>query len=117
MVDLDPFFEDYDGVEQVVTDWMDYPIEEKADLVLCLQVLEHLEDELVAPFAKKILASGKRAIISVPHKWPDTACEQHLQDPVDLEMLIDWVGKEPIRHYIETRDRKERLIALFESEN
>ena len=115
MVDIRRFTEKIPGVEQIVSDWMKFKLPEQVDLVLCLQVLEHLPDEVVSPFAQKLLSAGKRVIISVPHQWPKGQCRYHLQDPVDLAKLVSWTRKEPVRHYIEKRDSKERLIALFEN--
>jgi hypothetical protein len=114
MVDLKPFQVDYPQVEQIQTDWMTLDLEAKSDLVLCLQVLEHLDDELVARFAQKVIASGKKAIISVPYRWRKGYCKYHCQDPVTLEKLISWTSQEPVEYYIESRDPDERLIALFE---
>jgi hypothetical protein len=113
-IDIIPFRHVLEGVEQIETNWMEFPLQGQADLVLCLQVLEHLDDELVAPFAQKVLKAGKRAIISVPYKWSEKDCEHHLQDPVDLDKLIGWTGRPPLEHYVERRDKMNRLIALFE---
>lgn len=115
MIDIEPFPQAFEGVEQVNADWMRFPIEQKADLVLCLQVLEHLDDELVEPFAKRVIAAGKRSIISVPYRWKETACATHLQDPVDFDKFIGWTGQMPVKYYIESRDVDQRLIAMFES--
>ncbi|MDX1476834.1 MAG: class I SAM-dependent methyltransferase [Saprospiraceae bacterium] len=115
MIDIAPFNRKFAGVEQVVADWMAYPVGEKAaDVVLCLQVLEHLPDDLVGPFARKLLHAGKKTIISVPHRWPEDLTPHHLQDPVDLDKLITWTGKPPVKHHIERRDNMERLVALFD---
>ncbi len=116
MIDIEPFTESIDGVELVNADWMEFPIDQKADLVLCLQVLEHLDDELVGPFAKRVIAAGKRSIISVPYRWKEKACATHLQDPVNFDKFIGWTGQMPVKYYIESRDVDQRLIAMFESE-
>jgi len=101
------------NVEAVCADWLNYQCDEISDVILCLQVLEHLSDAVVESFAKKIVRSGRIAIISVPFMWKEGQCEHHLQDPVDLKKLEKWVGYSAIKHIIEDRDTDKRLIALF----
>jgi hypothetical protein len=57
------------GVETVAADFNEFEPAERFDLVLCLQVLEHLDRP--GPFARKLLAAGRTTIISVPHEWPE----------------------------------------------
>ena len=113
MLDLTPFKKEFPGIEQVVADWFEYDMQGKADLVLCLQVLEHLPDDIVGPFARKLLSSGRHVIISVPYEWSEKACVYHLQDPVTIEKLHNWTQQEPVKFHIESRDRRERLVALY----
>ena len=100
-------------VEEVVADWLTYESEDIADLIVCLQVLEHVGDDQVKPFAEKIARSGRWAIISVPYMWEAGKCIYHRQDPVDLKKLEGWVGYPASRHIIEDRDPDKRLIAVF----
>lgn len=115
MLDRRKFKKAYPGIEQIEAGWLEYAIEGEADVVVCLQVLEHLTDTEVVPFARKLLTAGKHTIISVPYKWPEDDCRWHKQDPVDLDKLVSWTGIPPVKHHIETRDNKDRLIALFSS--
>jgi hypothetical protein len=98
------------GVETVVADFNDFEPNSRFDLVLCLQVLEHLAQP--APFARKLLETGRTVIITVPYKWPAGACETHVQDPVDEEKLRLWTGRKPIEASI-VDDGNERLIAVY----
>ena len=100
-------------IQEVKMDWMKYKLNQRADLVVCLQVLEHIPDGVVNDFAKKILNSCQAAVISAPYKWPKGKCIHHLQDPVDLEKLESWFGQKSLKYYIETRDKDQRLIAVF----
>lgn len=104
------------GVEYVTADWMEYRPEFRADLVLCLQVLEHLEDDRVIPFTRKLLASGQNILISVPYRWPRGKEPSHLQDPVEASTLYRWAGKLPFRQALVTEPRGsvQRLAALFQ---
>lgn len=99
------------NVERVVADFMDYRPPKGFDLVLCLQVLEHLEDPEV--FARKLLATGRRVIISVPYRWPAGLSPSHVQDPVDETMLNRWAGQTPVETHV-VRDEQERLVAVFQ---
>lgn len=101
------------NVEAVHADWFQYQCDAIPDVILCLQVLEHLTDDEVGPFAKKIVNSGRMAIISVPYMWEKGQCEYHPQDPVDLEKLEKWVGYAAEKYVVEERDESKRLVALF----
>jgi 2-polyprenyl-3-methyl-5-hydroxy-6-metoxy-1,4-benzoquinol methylase len=98
------------NIERVAADFMDYRPPKRFDVVLCLQVLEHL----TAPeaFARKLLATGTRIIISVPYRWPAGRTPGHVQDPVDETMLARWAGQPPVETHI-VRNGVERLIAVF----
>lgn len=80
-------------IESVVCDFLEYVPETKFDLVLCLQVLEHIEDPV--PFARHLLEVGREVVISVPYLWPEGACYWHCQDPVDEAKVLSWFGREP----------------------
>lgn len=81
------------GVESKTADFVTYNPAERFDLVLCLQVLEHIPKP--KPFARNLLAVAKELIVSVPYRWPEGHCEWHCQDPVDGRKLFDWFGREP----------------------
>jgi hypothetical protein len=98
------------AVETVVADFEDYEPESRFDLVLCLQVLEHLERP--APFARKLLETGHTVIVTVPYRWPAGRCETHLQDPVDERKLRRWTERTPLETTI-VEDEQRRLIAVY----
>ena len=81
------------NIESIVCDFLEYSPEVKFDLVLCLQVLEHIDDP--APFARHLLEVGRDVVISVPYLWPEGACHWHCQDPVDEAKVFGWFGREP----------------------
>ena len=81
------------------------------DAVVCLQVLEHLEDP--STFAKKLFDIATRfVIISVPYNWELRICKEHVQDPVDLDKLFSWTQRTPDEYYI-VKDELERLICIY----
>jgi hypothetical protein len=99
------------GIERVVADFMDYEPPTPFDLVVCLQVLEHLDDP--APFARKLLTLGTTAVVSVPYQWPAGLQPNHVQDPVDEAKLARWIPATPVETLIVTNGR-DRLIAVYE---
>lgn len=100
-----------DGVEGIVADFNGFEPRERFDLVLCLQVLEHLERP--RPFARKLLATAPTAIVSVPHRWPPWTTAEHLHDPVDAAKLRGWTGRDPVETSIVEDLGMERLIAVY----
>jgi hypothetical protein len=99
------------GVETVTIDFMRYQPPVSFDLVLCLQVLEHVADP--ASFAKKLLATGRTVILSVPHAWPAGLVPDHVHDPIDEHTLGSWTGREPAEVSIVEDLGKKRLLAVY----
>ena len=99
------------GVETVAGEFLAWQPAEPFDLVLCLQVLEHLVDP--APFCRKLLRSGHVVIISVPYRWPQGSCKYHVQDPVDEGKLLAWAGQPVVEQAIARDGTRERLVAVF----
>jgi hypothetical protein len=98
------------GIKTVQQDFLVYEPGAQFDLVLCLQVLEHLDDP--RGFAQKLFAIGRTIIISVPYKWPHQFYPPHKQDPVDETKLAGWTRRTPIETSI-VMDNRERLIAVY----
>ena len=57
-----------EGVEGIVGDYLTHRFE-GLDIITCFQVLEHLDDEVVALFAKKLLEEARIAVVTVPYMW------------------------------------------------
>jgi SAM-dependent methyltransferase len=102
------------GVETVIADFNEFVPAGRFDLVLCLQVLEHLEDP--KPFARKLLDTGRTVIISVPYRWAPWVEEAHLHDPVDGPKLRVWTGRDPIETSVVEDLGMERLISVYRGE-
>jgi hypothetical protein len=100
------------GCRLLQGDFLTYPLDRPFDLVICLQVLEHLDGP--TPFARKLLATGATVIISVPYRWPQGMVSTHVQDPVDEAKLRGWAGRDWVeRQVVRERNGAERLIAVF----
>lgn len=102
------------GVECIEADWMQ--LDRKADVITCLQVIEHFETDYLKEFVAKIFDNSKAAIISVPYLWPAGSCPGHHQDPMDVKKFLTLLNREPEKLEIVRDSSCRRLIALFESE-
>jgi len=109
-LDMRPFHRQ-PGIELITTDFMKYEPGSQFDLVLCLQVLEHLDEP--APFARKLLSIGRTVIITVPFQWPKGLVPSHVQDPVDETKLEQWTQRKPVETAIVADQGKQRLIAVY----
>jgi hypothetical protein len=106
-------------VTGVQGDFLDHQFQDAPyDIVTCLQVLEHVPN--AEAFSRKLLEIGKTVVVSVPFKWPKSAADDHIHDPVDQEKLARWMGreanyfqivKEPFRGRV-----GRRAIAIYEKD-
>jgi hypothetical protein len=105
-----------DGITSVVSDFLAWEPDRRYDLVLCLQVLEHVPD--ATSFARKLLAAGDIVVISVPYRWRKGASKNHVQDPVTIGKIVGWFGRRPDYAHlvVEPVSGKERLVCVFERE-
>lgn len=100
-----------DGVESVTADFLEWHAE-RFDLVLCLQVLEHVPD--AGAFALKLLAVAETLVVSVPYRWRPGACKEHVHDPVDEGKMRAWFRREPVFSYLAREPRgTERLVQVY----
>jgi len=104
------------AVRGVTGNIFELDLERPYDLCTCMQVLEHVAEP--APFARRLLELGRLVLISVPYKWPKGSNKQHLQDPVTLEAVVDWFGRQPNYHLVVREPfvtrKGARLFALFD---
>lgn len=106
---VDPMFP---GVKYLIMDWMDYD-GPQADVVTCLQVLEHIQDDTVEEFCQRLFRfARRRVIISVPFMWRGPT-EEHPQDPVSFSKLFRWTKRHPDWKII-TGARWRRLVCSFD---
>jgi len=107
-------FPPLDGVECIEADWMECDL--TADVITCLQVIEHFKTDYLREFVSKILRSSKIAIISVPYRWAAGDCPGHWQDPIDLRTFLTLVGREPVKLEVVTDSSRRRLVTMFEGD-
>jgi methyltransferase family protein len=104
-----------EGITCIESDFLAYEPQRKFDVVLCLQVLEHVPDP--SAFCAKLKSIGRQLLVSVPYKWVG-GTPGHIHDPVDEKKLKDWMGITPNNSQIVTEPfRESRLIAHFDLEN
>jgi hypothetical protein len=101
-----------EGIRTIKCDFYKWVPDNKYDIVTCLQVLEHLDDPKL--FVKKIFELSNRiVIISVPYMWPKGFCKYHVQDPVDENVIFNWVQKIPDESYIVEDASVKRIICVY----
>lgn len=103
-----------EGVTSVVGDFLAWQPDRRYDLVLCLQVLEHVTD--ARSFARKLLESGRVVVISVPYRWRPGKSKNHVQDPVTMKKIVGWFGRRPNHAHlvVEPAMGTERIVCVFE---
>ena len=96
-------------------DFLTHDFGRRFDVATCLQVLEHVPK--ARTFMRRLLAISDLTIISVPYKWPARLLDAHIHDPVSLEKVIFWAGREPNYHVIveEPFRTPKRMIAVFDN--
>lgn len=100
------------GVELHLGDFIEWDSgDQRFDVALCLQVLEHVSDPTA--FAQKLFELADVVVISVPYKWPKGMTKGHTHDPVDEVKLRKWTGREPFESRIV--DRPDRFAAAYTS--
>ena len=104
--------ETIEGVELIIEDFLKWDVK-RFDIVCCMQVLEHIDDENVEKFAEKLFSISDHVVISVPYKWPKNYCKYHKQDPVDEYKLKMWTKREPTESYIIKDGRVSRIICYY----
>lgn len=104
-----------EGVTCIEADFLIYDPLQKFDVVLCLQVLEHVPDP--AAFCAKLKSIARKLLLSVPYKWLGNS-PGHIHDPVDEQKLENWMGIKPNNSQIVTEPfRESRLIAYYDLDN
>lgn len=101
-------------IRTIKADFYKWIPDKKYDVVVCLQVLEHLEDP--STFAKKLFEISKGVvIISVPYLWPKGFCKYHVQDPVSEDKILSWTEKPCDYSYIIEDHSVKRIICVYDN--
>jgi len=113
--------DDDDDVEYVEADFLTWRGEEEDDgmfdVAMSLQVLEHVVDP--GAFMKKLLATARVLVVSVPYMWPD--CKKkcnHRHHMISADTLKTWSGNATPAVETIVRERGNgaaRLIAVYDN--
>lgn len=103
------------GVERIATDFLTWTPPHKYDVVLCMQVLEHVDEVEAFCAGLKVVARG--LVVSVPYKWREGGTKGHIHDPVDEAKLAGWMQLKP-NHWLIVPEPfgPKRLIAYYDIE-
>lgn len=102
------------GVTSITADFLKHNFEKKFDVLTCLQVVEHVPD--AGAFCKKLLTTANVLIVSVPYQWKAGQTKGHIHDPINLEKMNGWFGREPNYHIIiqEVESSARRLVCVYD---
>lgn len=105
------------GIVDITTDFLKYNPDKTFDILTCLQVIEHVPD--AQAFCQKLLKTARILVVSVPYQWPAGATTGHIHDPVDLEKMNNWFGREPNYYSLiaESNSFLQRLISVYNIES
>lgn len=99
------------SIGHIQADFLTWRPDRVYDVVLCLQVLEHVEDP--KEFAQKLFSVGKSVLISVPYLWPRGVCKSHIHDPVDDAKIEEWIRRAPDSRLVVKDNGRKRLVLLY----
>ena len=112
-LDLETKVECNDDVRNIIHDFLTWEPDKEYDIVICMQTLEHISDEEVGIFARKLFEVSKHVLISVPYMWKKGQSSNHLQDPVNEEKIYEWTEKRPTKTHISTDKNMQRIICYY----
>jgi hypothetical protein len=102
-------------VKGITADFFSFQPASRYDLTTCLQVMEHVPE--AGRFGRKLLDVSRHLVVSVPYKWGGKV-PGHVNDPVDLDKLNSWMGREPNYHLVVAEPflsrYAQRLIAYYD---
>lgn len=82
-----------EGVDRIKADFLKWTPPQEYDVVLCLQVLEHVPD--AETFCERLKSAARHLVVSVPYKWRAGGHKEHVHDPVDEAKMFGWMKRKP----------------------
>jgi len=77
------------NITAIKSDFLVDKVQVEADLVLCSQVLEHVDEP--QNFFEKLYTSARHfLVISVPYLWPPSPQARHVSNQIDEKRLLGW---------------------------
>ena len=104
----------------ITADFLEWRPSRTWDVVVCSQVVEHIED--ARAFVVKLIKVARYAIISVPYHWRDegSLLYQHKQHNITAAQFLQWASPHrPVTTMIVRDDTNvhERIIMVFSNAN
>lgn len=108
----DPFSD----INVVMEDFYEWTPDRTYDLVLCSQVLEHVDDP--KRFLRKLLKTGRTVLASVPYHWKDYNMDYHKHHYLGLDDMRNWAGAHELYSFIADEEHggpySKRLLVVFQ---
>lgn len=103
------------GVEAYVGDFLEWDTNNiHYDVAICTQVIEHLPSVKLLRFMWKLFRISEHQIISIPYMWPAGKNPGHIQDPVNMRLVMDWAqDREPVYSRLVRDGTMDRMVMLF----
>lgn len=100
-------------------DWRDLDGQEvepivRAEVITCLQVMEHVATDKIRGFARALLGSAETLIVTVPYRWKPGRNKSHVHDPVDQDKMAGWFSRDPDQWELVTeKNGTKRLLTIY----
>ena len=102
------------GVRRITSDFMAWTPDKLYDVVVCLQVLQHIEDPKA--FLQKLFQVGKTVVLCIPYQLPQGMnAGRHAM--LDEKSLYKWSGRTPNATQLISDVGLFRLLAVYQSES
>lgn len=99
------------GIRRITSDFMTWMPDKTYDVVVCLQVLQHIEHPDV--FARKLLEVGRTVILCVPYQLPH-GMNIGPNAMIDERTLRMWTGRTPNATQLIVEPGLTRLLAVYQ---
>ena len=100
-------------VKLITEDFLDWVPDKEYDIALCMQTLEHIEEDRLIDFTRRLFTFANHLIITVPYRWDKNFCKYHIHDPINKEKLHNWTGKAADKYTVVNDRGLRRLIAYY----
>ncbi len=81
---------DMDGIAFVQGDFMKLNFATVFDVVICNQVVEHIDDDNVKQFVAKMQSIAKVLLVTTTYEMPSGDIHGHVQDPISENEFRSW---------------------------
>lgn len=84
------------------------------DVVVCLQVMEHIDPAIRREFAAKLVqTAGKLLVVSIPYKWQGSK-EVVDHNGLDEHNIAEWFGTKSFKFDIVGKAKQRRMVCVLD---